>query len=884
MIKNLFWVTVLFLLPLHSLYGLTIAPSNISTNTNWTKSESPYFVSSPLTVVDGINLNLEPGVIVKFNIGAYMIVNGRVDVQGSTEDKIYFTSINDDIGGDTNDNGSATAPAPRDWMQIALSSTGIFNATSTEIRFGGRAFNIFTSISPALVNSGGILNLNNINLHSNHDGVYVNGGTTTISNSKIIDNANRGIVVESDPGSFNISSSSISNNGIGVKISSSVSLSRINATDNWWGDASGPLHATLNQTGLGNRIESNYVDFIPWLTLDPFATTTTGITKPVIIIPGILGSADHNGTWVIDPLMHVYDDLIDTLKANGYLEGETLFTFPYDWRNSNVGTAIILKDKITEVKNICGCGKVDLVTQSMGGLVARQYIQSINYGNDVDHLIFLGTPHLGSPKSYLMWEGGELDPDKDSFLLKFFLKRMGQKEGFNNLFDYVRNRPINSVKELLPIYSYIKDKDTNTIRNYPLGYPTNNFLENLSANVSSLLNSGIKISNFVGNNGSETIGTIRVVPSTLLPLWQDGYPDGFDDNSSSDKGLERTQGDDTVPFTSTDSLQITDIVSRSAEHIKIPEQFSDLVFNRLTSQNATVIVDNPEFPNFKLIIIKILSPADIVVIAPDGKKVGKDFNTMEEINEIEGAFYSGFLTDNEFISIPNPLDGEYKVQVQGTGNGGKYTLATGYFDEEKSSEKDIEGVIESSNIQEINININSNEENPLEAEPEDTVPPSIVIHSPNHKDYLRSEMLFVNIDISDSDSGVASSTIFFDNNPTNNGTSIDLFFKNLGEHSVSVSAYDMFFNMSSSTVNFKIVANIDSTISDINRAYDLGWIKDKKAKDALIKKLQSAKKAKKPDKKLIKALLLDLKFYKKDKINEKAYNLIKEDLEWIINN
>ena len=129
---------------------------------------------------------------------------------------------------------------------------------------------------------------------------------------------------------------------------------------------------------------------------------------PVIIIPGILGSSDKNGEWVIDPIFHTYDDLIATLEANGYEKGKDLFTLPYDWRESNILTALKLRNKINEVQTTCNCDKVDLVAHSMGGLVARQYIQSDKYENDVDQLIFLGTPHLGSPDSYLMWEGEKL--------------------------------------------------------------------------------------------------------------------------------------------------------------------------------------------------------------------------------------------------------------------------------------------------------------------------------------------------------------------------------------------------------------------------------------------------------------------------------------------
>ncbi len=39
----------------------------------------------------------------------------------------------------------------------------------------------------------------------------------------------------------------------------------INAEDNWWGDATGPYHAT-NPGGLGDTV-SDYVDFIPWRTV-----------------------------------------------------------------------------------------------------------------------------------------------------------------------------------------------------------------------------------------------------------------------------------------------------------------------------------------------------------------------------------------------------------------------------------------------------------------------------------------------------------------------------------------------------------------------------------------------------------------------------------------
>ncbi len=54
----------------------------------------------------------------------------------------------------------------------------------------------------------------------------------------------------------------------------------INAENNWWGNASGPYHTTLNPTGTGNNV-SNNVDFIPWLTSDPLLVNNSPtLTNP----------------------------------------------------------------------------------------------------------------------------------------------------------------------------------------------------------------------------------------------------------------------------------------------------------------------------------------------------------------------------------------------------------------------------------------------------------------------------------------------------------------------------------------------------------------------------------------------------------------------------
>lgn len=640
---------------------------------------------------------------------------------------------------------------------------------------------------------------------------------------------------------------------------------------------------------------------------------------PVIIIPGIMGSEQKDGVWVIDPILHTYDNLIDTFKANGYTEGVDLFTFPYQWRDSNVDTAILLKDKIDEVKVICNCGKVGLVAHSMGGLVARQYIQSNYYAHDVDQLIFLGTPHLGAPNAYLTWEGGALAPGSiTDKALSFILNLEAIKKGYLSLFDYATKRPILSVQELLPVYDYLKEFESNTLRKYPDNYPRNEFLEQLTGGVDSLLNSGVKITNIIGSFGSTIIG-FRVTASTTAPLpflgkWAHGYPNNFG-NIFGDRGIDYGVGDGTVPEFS-GAFITEDLNQVAAEHSKLPMIAESLVYSKLQNVEPQVLITDQSKLDIKnLLFIKILSPADIVIIAPDGKRVGKDFTTGQEVNEIDGSFYSGFATDDEYITIPNPLDGEYRVQVQGTGNGGEYTIAAGYISDSSLVSKDFQANILPDMVSELKIDINSSTPQDLAVTPTDNVPPEITILSPLAQDYQRPFVLPILIMATDTESGVYSQSLSFDGKVVSSSDVIDLFYLPLGIHIVAATATDFMGNFAVTSTPFKLTASVSSTISDIERAYSLGWINTYGIKNSLIKKLQEIneeerkdredegrrgekndneraqrerkeehKKEKDKHREEFKEFLQELKKQRGKHINEQAFLLIQEDINWLINN
>src|SRR3989344_7961419 len=626
---------------------------------------------------------------------------------------------------------------------------------------------------------------------------------------------------------------------------------------------------------------------------------------PVIIIPGILGSAKKDGTWVIDPILHIYDNLIDSFVANGYVQDETLFEFPYDWHQSNVDTATELKDKINQVKDSCGCSKVDLVAHSMGGLVARQYIESGDYQDDVNKLVFLGTPQMGAPKDYLTWEGGKIGTSTEDQLLEFYLSREAKKNGYTSLFDYIRNKPISSVQELLPIYNYLIDSDPLALRHYPDNYPTNPFLENLNNNLPILNSSNVGIYNIIGDSqDNSTINYIRVVPSEKLPLWEDGYPEGFSENVG-DRGLSLGAGDGTVPTESSSIFENT--VSIYSDHSSLPTNAESLIFNYLLGDGQYNTVNNFHLTNIKLLIIKLLSPVDMQVIAPDGRKIGKDFDSNQEINEIPYAFYSGFTTDDEYVTIINPEEGQYKVVTQGTSEGGEYTVSSALISDDQTIEKDFTAHTTANQMEKIDLDLSlANGE--INIQPEDMIPPQITVNSPQNKDYVHSDNFNVSYTSTD-DSGTFSSSAKMDNMNINNGQNVDLFYQQLGNHNLTVQAEDNVNNQVNVVVNFRITATVDSTISDINRAYELGWISDKSTRDDLIDRINKAVKLitliqyveqQVGDETALQAVetvekKLDITFGNQfltylqtpkslKSINQQAYDLIYSDINWLINN
>ena len=110
--------------PLQTDSNVVYLREDIVTTSRWT-SGNIYVIEDGDFWVDA-TLEIEPGVIVKFtSLGNLLNVgqDGVLIAEGTTTDPIIFTSIKDDVGGDTNGDGDATEGVPGDWVGVNLQGT-----------------------------------------------------------------------------------------------------------------------------------------------------------------------------------------------------------------------------------------------------------------------------------------------------------------------------------------------------------------------------------------------------------------------------------------------------------------------------------------------------------------------------------------------------------------------------------------------------------------------------------------------------------------------------------------------------------------------------------------------------------------------------------------
>ncbi len=117
-------------------------------------------------------------------------------------------------------------------------------------------------------------------------------------------------------------------------------------------------------------------------------------------------------------LIHGIDDTQAVMTPLGrYLQSRGWRTFAYDMvpNHGEAGfqeLASQVKQQVAMVRAQTGARKVDLVGFSLGGMVARVYLQELGGAAEVDRLVTISSPHHGSWMAYFRWNvlGEELRP------------------------------------------------------------------------------------------------------------------------------------------------------------------------------------------------------------------------------------------------------------------------------------------------------------------------------------------------------------------------------------------------------------------------------------------------------------------------------------------
>ncbi|MDD3487638.1 MAG: right-handed parallel beta-helix repeat-containing protein [Candidatus Moranbacteria bacterium] len=871
--------------------GPTTVPdgTHVKEATTWKKSESPYLIQGSVAFDSGSSLTIEPGVVVKFKYqeGSLDIFGGFSAV-GTEKDRIVFTSERDDSsGGDTNGDGNATEPGKGDWP--ALSIGGPWSSAKIKyasVLYGGGG--AWPSAS-FIINNRGDTTIERTEVkYSKCYGLKIIGEPLEkIEENVIAHNGYCGIYYSGSGRTITIRNNSIYGNACGARVYLREDVvapptDRIDARYNWWGDDSGPEYNssfgwTDNPGGQGNKVLDGVI-IDPWLEKDP-----NDGPDPVIIIPGIMGSwENYDGEWKIDPIFHTYDNLRDEFLANDYEAGVNYFEFPYEWRNSNVGNAIILAEKIEDIKDTTGRSKVDIVAHSMGGLLAREYIESDYYADDVDQLITIGTPQLGAPKDYIKWEAGEFFGDIYERVGRSIFYLEALENNYRGIFPYIREK-IPSVKELLPIYSYLYDEigDNFVLRdNYPDNYPQNEFLENLNSSEKVKLLGRVDFTKIIGkkDDDSSTISGYNVVEYDIDGIWDNGYPKYFEIPVLNRQGILKDVGDETVPVYSSEAENVpaNKTTYFSSDHNSLPTEAQQDILEILTGERPNGKIDKWHTPN--LLLLMAHSPIDIQIESPDpgNQKIGKNFETGELYDEIKGAYYTGFKTNSEFITIPNPENGEYKITVQGTGDGGHYAIEAVKMTYDPD---DPENAIESAVTIEGKIQPEEIKENEVAVDEEeisyDDNPPEISISSPEEIDYTNDKILEIDYSATDNESGIASSSWKVEKDGENvnwEGESIDLSLVHLGDYIFTVEASDNAGNSKTESRNFRIKTDIGSIRNNIFHYDSLGFFKKK----AVLRYLSARIRA-------IKNLLDALEKTESSKLKQKPKEMAQKVLEKTIN-
>ncbi|NGZ90221.1 tandem-95 repeat protein [Psychroflexus maritimus] len=157
----------------------------INTNTTWTQANSPYIVTGNILVQTGSTLTIDPGVVVKVNLGLYIRIDGKINCVGTTNNFIIFES-------------NTLNPQNGNWTGINIRPTGGGLINSEQNYISGSQFK-YTKIKHAnnglyIYNTG--IYVDNCEFIDNNNGIELRNTNGVVINSSTFFDNNSGIYSE----------------------------------------------------------------------------------------------------------------------------------------------------------------------------------------------------------------------------------------------------------------------------------------------------------------------------------------------------------------------------------------------------------------------------------------------------------------------------------------------------------------------------------------------------------------------------------------------------------------------------------------------------------------------------------------------------------------
>jgi pimeloyl-ACP methyl ester carboxylesterase len=191
---------------------------------------------------------------------------------------------------------------------------------------------------------------------------------------------------------------------------------------------------------LGRSIRDLQLDRDPVDVDDVDGVIATRLMPDVHIIPGL---------WSIDGYSAISAMITSTFDV---VPGKTFIPFAYDWRRDNRVAARRLGEvalaALHEQRRENPDAKLVLIGHSMGGLVARYFLECLDGWKDTRLLITFGTPYRGSLNAA-------------GFIANGFSKKIGPFK-IGDLSALLRS--LTSVYQLLPIYPCLDQGDGKLVR------------------------------------------------------------------------------------------------------------------------------------------------------------------------------------------------------------------------------------------------------------------------------------------------------------------------------------------------------------------------------------------------------------------------------------